>query len=302
MQSKLSVTFLISLTILGSCARQPLAQIEYKGEEPRIYYHKPSSKKIPIQPLPEDGFLIVKPNQTLYSLAQMHGVPMQELIDKNELKAPYFLKAGQKLIISKPRKLENPKVEIEKEEVTQKVAIPFAIKPNNSTIATLIKENNKDIVEKPKEKKILAGRPSKDKELVKGKRVNIVTAKENFVWPVQGAVISKFGPKDGGLRNDGINISSPENTPIRAISSGVVVYTGNQVGGYGNLSIIKHDNGIISTYAHQKNILVQKGDKIQKGQIIGYVGSTGNVSSPQLHLVMRKGKKPVNPELYLAKK
>jgi murein DD-endopeptidase MepM/ murein hydrolase activator NlpD len=302
MQSKLSVTFLISLTILGACARQPLAQIEYKGEEPRVYYHKPTAKKIPIKPIPEEGFLIVKPNQTLYSLAQMHGIPMQELIDRNELKAPYFLKAGQKLIISRSTKLEKPKEVAEKEQASQKVAIPFETKPNNPTIASLIKENNKDIALKPKEKKVIAARPIKEKELVKGKKVNIIAAKENFVWPVPGAVISKFGPKEGGLRNDGINISSPENTPIRAISSGVVVYTGNQVGGYGNLSIIKHDNGIISTYAHQKNILVQKGEKIQKGQIIGYVGSTGNVSSPQLHLVMRKGKKPVNPELYLAKK
>jgi murein DD-endopeptidase MepM/ murein hydrolase activator NlpD len=122
-----------------------------------------------------------------------------------------------------------------------------------------------------------------------------------FSWPVKGTVISRFGPHKGGLYNDGINIASAENTPITAAGDGLVVYSGNELHGYGNLTIIKHSGGLLTAYAHQKDMQVKKGDRIRRGQLIGHIGVTGNVSSPQLHFGIREGDKAVDPELYLSK-
>ncbi len=123
-----------------------------------------------------------------------------------------------------------------------------------------------------------------------------------FVWPVKGKVISRFGPGQGTLQNDGINIAAPEGTPIVAIEEGVVVYAGNEMQGFGNLVLIKHPGGWMSSYGHAAKILIERGAKVQKGASIGLVGSTGSVNEPQLHFELRnmkKGGKVVNPELYL---
>lgn len=124
---------------------------------------------------------------------------------------------------------------------------------------------------------------------------------QHFVWPVQGKVISKFGPKMNGLVNDGVNISAKEGTPIGAAADGEVVYVGNALTGYGNMAIVRHADGWMTAYAHASRIAVKKGDKVKRGAVIGYVGKSGDVSSPQLHFGVREGKKPVNPEAVLPK-
>jgi murein DD-endopeptidase MepM/ murein hydrolase activator NlpD len=120
-----------------------------------------------------------------------------------------------------------------------------------------------------------------------------------FMRPVDGKVISKFGPKEGGLHNDGINIKAPRGTPVRAGENGVVVYAGNELQGYGNLVLIRHANRYMTAYAHLDKILVKKNDVVKIGQSIGTVGSTGSVDSPQLHFEVRRGTEALNPDLYL---
>ncbi len=122
----------------------------------------------------------------------------------------------------------------------------------------------------------------------------------SFRWPVRGRVISGFGVKPGGERNDGINIEVPEGTPIKAAEGGQVIYAGNELKGFGNLVLVKHPNGFVSAYAHASEILVQRGDSILRGQTIAKVGATGNVSRPQLHFEIRNGNRPVDPLPYLA--
>jgi murein DD-endopeptidase MepM/ murein hydrolase activator NlpD len=114
--------------------------------------------------------------------------------------------------------------------------------------------------------------------------------------PVKGRVISNFGPKEGGLHNDGINISAPIGTPIKASENGVVVYTGNQLRGYGNLILVRHSGGWVSAYAHTSKFLVQAGDKVKQGEVIAQVGQSGSVSRPQLHFELRKGTRAVDPK------
>ncbi len=121
-----------------------------------------------------------------------------------------------------------------------------------------------------------------------------------FQWPVRGRILEAYGTGGDGTHNDGINIAAPRGAAVQATDAGVVAYAGNELRGYGNLILIKHPSGWISAYAHCDLILVKKGEKVSRGQVIARVGSTGNVSEPQLHFELRRGNKPVDPREYLA--
>jgi protein-L-isoaspartate(D-aspartate) O-methyltransferase len=123
---------------------------------------------------------------------------------------------------------------------------------------------------------------------------------KSFRWPVRGRIISGFGTKPNGEKNDGINLAVPEGTSVKAAEGGTVIYAGNELEGYGNLVLVRHADGWVSAYAHNKEILVKRGDQVRRGQTVGYAGMTGSVTSPQVHFELRKGAKPVNPLDYLA--
>jgi len=119
----------------------------------------------------------------------------------------------------------------------------------------------------------------------------------NFRWPARGRVIAGFGANGG---NEGINIAVPEGTPVKAAEAGTVTYAGSEVKGYGNLILIRHDNGYVSAYAHNSALNVKRGEQVKRGQVIATAGQTGNVTSPQLHFEIRKGATPVDPMKHLA--
>jgi murein DD-endopeptidase MepM/ murein hydrolase activator NlpD len=118
-----------------------------------------------------------------------------------------------------------------------------------------------------------------------------------FRWPARGRVITGFG---GSGSNEGINIAVPEGTPVKAAEAGTVAYAGSEVKGYGNLVLIRHDNGFVSAYAHNGEIEVKRGQKVTRGQVVAKSGQSGNVTSPQLHFEIRKGSTPIDPMPYLA--
>ncbi|WP_417773171.1 peptidoglycan DD-metalloendopeptidase family protein [Stappia sp.] len=121
-----------------------------------------------------------------------------------------------------------------------------------------------------------------------------------FRWPAKGRIISDFGTKPGGTRNDGINLALPEGADIKAVEDGTVIYSGNELKGYGNLVLVRHDDGWVSAYAHASELLVKRGETVRRGQTVAKVGATGSVTQPQLHFELRKGNKPVDPMQYLA--
>jgi len=117
-----------------------------------------------------------------------------------------------------------------------------------------------------------------------------------FMWPVSSRkIISGFGPKGDGKVNDGINIASSDGEPVWASADGEVVYVGNGLQGYGNMVLIKHAGGKTTAYAHLGRVTADKYDRVKQGDIIGYVGATGNVKTPQLHFAIREGKEPIDP-------
>lgn len=140
------------------------------------------------------------------------------------------------------------------------------------------------------------------------KRPQIVASTEpvsadspRFRWPVRGRIISEFGSKPGGARNDGVNLAVPEGTPVKAADAGTVIYAGNELKGFGNLVLLRHADGWVSAYAHNSQLNVKRGDAVNRGEIIANAGATGSVSQPQVHFELRKGNKPVDPLRYLPK-
>lgn len=128
-----------------------------------------------------------------------------------------------------------------------------------------------------------------------------------FVWPIQGQLISGFGGRGQGPRNDGLNIRANAGDPVRAAASGDVVYAGDQVPGFGNLVLIKHADGWVTAYGHLGRVDVRMQQKVTQGQTIGQAGTTGGVSEPQLHFEVRyaptpqERARPVDPTLVLPK-
>ncbi len=122
----------------------------------------------------------------------------------------------------------------------------------------------------------------------------------SFRWPVRGRVISGFGDKPNGERNDGINLAVPEGTSVKAAEDGVVIYSGNELKGYGNLVLVRHSGGWVTAYGHNSELIVRRGDTVRRGEIIARAGATGTVSQPQVHFELRQGSRPVDPQPYLA--
>jgi murein DD-endopeptidase MepM/ murein hydrolase activator NlpD len=122
----------------------------------------------------------------------------------------------------------------------------------------------------------------------------------NFRRPVNGLIVSRFGEQSNGQRNDGINISVPRGTPVKAAENGVVVYAGDELTGLGKLVLVRHADGWVSAYAHNDEILVGRCDTVERGQLIARAGVTGAVTKPQLHFELRKNARPVDPEVHLA--
>ena len=120
-----------------------------------------------------------------------------------------------------------------------------------------------------------------------------------FLRPVAGPVVAGFGPQPDGLHNDGINIAAPRGAAVHSVEAGRVAYSGNELPGYGNLLLIRHRGGWVSAYAHNDRLLVGRGDEVQRGQRIALVGSSGRVTTPQLHFELRRQGRAVDPSPHL---
>lgn len=118
-----------------------------------------------------------------------------------------------------------------------------------------------------------------------------------FLWPVSGRINSGFGPR-GSSFHDGVDIGAPEGASIHAVDRGEVIYS-DQLRGYGNIVIVRHGGNLISVYAHNQVNLVREGQTVERGDIVGRVGSTGRVTGPHLHFEIRKNNTAQDPLRYL---
>lgn len=129
---------------------------------------------------------------------------------------------------------------------------------------------------------------------------NVLIGSGAFLWPVPASstISSPYGYR-WGKSHEGIDIRSKVGSNIVAANDGVVVYSGNRIGGYGNLTVIAHRGGFFSVYAHAKINLTKEGQKVSKGQVIAQIGLTGRTTGAHLHFEIRKNGESIDPTKYL---
>ena len=294
-----------------SLTRETLAPVE-KG-----------SQRIARANIPVDRMIAVLNGDSIYSLAARYQVTPQSLIADNALSAPYSLTGGQKLKITPPREhIVGPVDSLfsisqryavsqyhlaelnELQEPYELVVGQALLVPDTHDFSVL--DGSKGVntqLAKPAtlpqvKREIVAtvAKPAPAKPVI---QKNFVApafgANDGFTWPVEGEVIAEFGPAGKGLHNDGVNIKAAAGTKVQTAAPGTIAYIGKNLKSFGTLVLVKHDGGYITAYAHLADISVMEGDVIGAGQVIGTVGQTGRVSSPQLHFEVRQSRKPINP-------
>ncbi len=129
----------------------------------------------------------------------------------------------------------------------------------------------------------------------------LILRNSNFIWPVPSSrkISSKFG-KRWGKKHEGIDIPAKRGTHILAIGDGITVYSGAGLGGYGNITVISHPNGLFSVYAHAQKNFTRKGQRVHRGQVIAKVGSTGRSTGPHLHFEIRLDSRAINPQVLIS--
>ena len=220
--------------------------------------------------LPAKQYHTVQRGDTLYSISKQYNVDITSLSRVNNLQTPYSLNVGDKLVLPASVGSVTPS-----SYGTAQTSSPDAY-PTVKTAYT----------------------PAKSAPLTDS-YVAPKARKTKFDWPVKGTIISGYGNLGSGRKNDGINIKAALGTNVKAADSGTIAYAGNELKGFGNLILIKHSDGWITAYAHNDRLFVKKGQKVSRGEKIATVGSTGSVTTPQLHFEVRSGKKAVNPRPYL---
>ncbi|MDA5193326.1 M23 family metallopeptidase [Govanella unica] len=213
--------------------------------------------------IPAETVHIVQKGETGYGISRTYGVDLATLAQVNGLKSPYQVNLGQRLVLpgAQPQAPVVQAVTALPPQRTVVVADPAVALPTPATTAA-----------------IMPALPT-----------------SGFDWPARGRILSSYGPKPHGLHNDGINIERPAGSLFKAADAGVVVYAGSDIKAYGNLILLRHGDGWITAYAHAEELLVKRGDTITRGQPLGRIGATGNVTTPQLHFEIRQGRRTIDP-------
>ena len=257
--------------------------------------------------------LTVGAGDTIATLSSRYGVPETALRAANNLKTGANPAPGSQIIIpvyhygsavgqANPAKATSDRLATQKRGPEHLATASKAAKPESKEAVTseppkakLATNAASQPQTKAKPQEVAKAEPAEEADASSSGSAGKSDAPQ-FRWPARGRVISRFG----GDGNDGINISVPEGTSVRAAEDGTVAYVGDEIKGYGKLVLVRHANGWVSAYANNGDLLVKKGDNVKRGQVLAKSGQTGNVASPQLHFELRKGKTPVDPQQYLA--
>jgi lipoprotein NlpD len=212
------------------------------------------------------GTYVVRKGDTLYSIALEHGADYRELAQWNQLDDPTKLRVGQVLRVQPPEE-RGVGVQVSRARVPERgearpLELPAPQQPRSA------------------EQKTAPPPPQ--------------SAAAEFIWPARGKVIGAFAEP----RRKGIDIDGKPGDPVVAAAAGRVTYTGSGIPGLGKLVVIKHDNGFITVYGHNRNILVKEQQAVKRGQKIAEVGATDS-DRPKLHFQIRKGSAAVDPLRYL---
>jgi murein DD-endopeptidase MepM/ murein hydrolase activator NlpD len=246
------------------------------------------------------GTYTLRSGESLYAIARQHGVSLAELQQANGIADARKVRAGT--VLKVPGAVADARGARQVEPLTPAPARSTQ-PPSRPTII-----NGTDSSEAVPRLSALGGEPPGPMRSERAGERRMAALPEpqaaapagmNFRWPVKGRVISEFGRRADGSQSDGINVAVPMGTEVVAAESGTVTYAGSELKTYGNLVLVTHEGGWVTAYAHNDQILVQRGDKVRRGQVIAKAGRTGTVDQPQVHFELRQGPKPVDPMAYL---
>ncbi|ONF97380.1 M23 family metallopeptidase [Sphingomonas jeddahensis] len=236
--------------------------------------------------IPGGRYHQVRSGQTGIAIARAYGVQWSRIVAANELEEPYILRTGQHVLIPGDSRAGT----------------------NYAERAAAFRLDIDDIITGGEP--ALAVNQVPAKPVASSRRVLPTTAAVEapktgpgrFLWPVDGKVVSRFGTGASGVRNNGVKIAVPVDTPVKATADGTVAYVGDGIAALGGLVIVRHGENWTSVYGHASKLLVQRGQAVKKGQTIALSGDTGFADRPELHFELRKGRSPVDPTAQLPRR
>ncbi|SNT48163.1 peptidoglycan DD-metalloendopeptidase family protein [Pseudomonas nitroreducens] len=230
------------------------------------------------KPAVTSGQYVVRPGDTLYSIAFRYGWDWKALAARNNISAPYTIRPGQAI------RFDGGSTAAPSVAKGATPVAPVVVNKPTSTPATASKPTT-PAVTAPAQPTASGGTPA----VAAG-------APGGWIWPTNGTLIGRFA--SNGSLNKGIDIAGQLGQPVLAASNGTVVYAGSGLRGYGELVIIKHSDTYVSAYGHNRRLLVREGQQVKVGQNIAEMGSTGT-DRVKLHFEIRRQGKPVDPLQYL---
>ena len=312
-----TASFLLLCSILAGCQTPSLVgmknSLTLKSDAPAKVENAPLREAR--QPIPVSGTVVVQDGDNLYSVATRYQVTPQSIIRDNDLVAPYKLDSGQVLRI-KPSKMHVVTIADTLFSLSQRYAVsqfelarlnqlsePYSLfvgqvllLPETLDLSILQVDGLKpdkvttSINSTPSAKHVLQSKKQPVKSFVAPS-----LGHAGFTWPLEGEVTTEFGPAERGVHHDGVKISAPFGTLVTTSAPGTVAFVGEELKRFGTLVLVKHEGGYITAYAHLDELSVKEGDVLGNGTVIGQVGTTGYVETPQLHFEIRKSRTPVNP-------
>ncbi len=266
---------------------------------------------------PQRQIHLVSRGESLYVIAKENNISVSELKEANPQLEGDIIRPEDELNLLVSQPMVNVTVV---EEITVTERIPFDttyVKDNSmytfqTKVKTQGKTGEKEVVYSITKENGLEVEREVVEETINEEPVTRVVAQGTirapdyatgrFIWPLatSGTISSRFGPRWGRMHY-GVDIAAPRGTAIRAADSGVVRTSGRQ-GGYGNLVVLEHSGGYTTYYAHNSRNLVSVGQRVEKGDTIALVGSTGNSTGNHVHFEIRKGGTPINPLNYFTRR
>jgi len=236
---------------------------------------------------------VVRRGETIYRIARAYGIDPTDLMETNGVADPRTVAVGTELFVpGAPRVLEVPPAPVPGDPAHATATPPLTHAPTSTTTSTSTTPTAtrppSPTSAHPERSAADGGAESKGAES-KGDAP--------LMWPLKGVLYGRYGVR-AGRRHDGIDIAAPEGTTVLAAAAGTIIYAGEQAG-YGAIVIVRHENGLVTLYAHNARLLVGDGARVRRGEPIAKVGQTGRTTGPHLHFEVRDGTRPRNPLLYL---
>jgi len=262
-KARIALIVVLAVAVAGCAARRSPAPVVDRYGKAKPAPARPVARAPAGAAAPQSGdYYVVKQGDTLYSIALDSGADYREVAQWNNLEDPTRIQVGQQLRVTPPPGR------------AQASAARGVGRVESRPLASELPPR----AAPPKPPPPAAA------------------AATLFGWPAKGRILAEFAEP----RRKGIDIDGRPGDPVVAAAAGRVTYVGTGIQGMGKLVVIKHDNGYITVYAHNQDIVVKEQQAVARGQKIAEIGST-DAERPKLHFQIRKGAAPVDPLLYLPK-